>query len=150
MSSTVFDAAYRLAHEFPAGGAMGLARVLGQHPGVFLNKINPAQERHRLSLNDVVAMSVASGDARIVQALCWVMGGFFVARPSSSGSSDLELLTLWLQKKQKDGVFAGVVERCYADGDISEADWQEIRAAGMLFMGSFLDLLYRFEGLKHG
>ena len=37
----VFEAAYRVAHDFRPDGAVGLARRLGKNPGTLLNKLNP-------------------------------------------------------------------------------------------------------------
>lgn len=144
----VFEAAYRVAHDFKPNGAVGLARKLGKNPAVLLNKLNPNQETHHLSLGDAVAISHAADDDRIAQAFAWERGGFFVRWPQRSGASDMELLTLWMTREQRSGQFAAVVERCYADGGISEQDWREIKAAGMAYVAAFLELMHRFEGMR--
>lgn len=144
----VFEAAYRVAHDFRPDGAVGLARKLGKNPGTFLNKLNPHQETHHLTVGEAVAMSHAAGDTRIVQAMAWEMGGAFVKLPPMEGASDMELLTLLLVREEKEGVFAETVLRCLDDGRISEKDWREIRTAGMAYLGAFMGLMQRFEGMS--
>jgi len=118
----VFEAAYRVAHDFRPDGAVGLARRLGK--------------------------SIASGDARIAQAFAWEMGGVFVKLPTRAGASDLELLTLMLQRDEAGGRFASTVEQCLEDGRISARDWQAIRDAGVGYVSAFMALMQRFEGMS--
>lgn len=146
----VFEAAYRVGHDFKPDGAVGLARKMGKNPGTFLNKLNTNTETHQLSLAEALAMSVVAGDSRIAEAFCWELGGFFVAKPECGGMSDLELLTLWLARERKSGGFAEVVDRCFAHGRISEKDWKEIEVAGVAYLGAFLELMYRFKAMRHG
>lgn len=144
----VFEAAYRVAHDFRPDGAVGLARRLGKNPGTFLNKLNPHQETHHLTLGEAVAMSIAAADARIAQAFAWEVGGVFVRLPPPAGASDLELLTLMLQRDEAGGRFAQTVEQCLEDGRISARDWQAIRDAGVTYVSAFMALMQRFEGMS--
>lgn len=144
----VFEAAYRVAHDFRPDGAVGLARRLGKNPGTLLNKLNPHQETHHLTLGEAVAMSIAAGDVRIAQAMAWEMGGVFVMLPPAAGASDLELLTLMLQRDVSGGRFAQTVEQCLEDGRISARDWQAIRDAGVTYVSAFMALMQRFEGMS--
>lgn len=144
----VFEAAYRVAHDFRPDGAVGLARKLGKNPGTFLNKLNPHQETHHLTLGEAVAMSVAAGDVRIAQAMAWEMGGVFVMLPPAAGASDLELLTLMLHRDEAGGCFAQTVERCLEDGRVSASDWKAIRTAGLGYVTAFMALMQRFEGMS--
>lgn len=144
----VFEASYRVAHDFRPDGAVGLARRLGKNPGTLLNKLNPHQETHHLTLGEAVAMSVAAGDPRIAQAFAFELGGVFVKLPPRAGASDLELLTLMLQRDEAGGRFASTVERCLEDGEVSARDWKEIRAAGSAYLGAFMALMQRFEGMS--
>lgn len=144
----VFEAAYRVAHDFRPDGAVGLARNLGENPGTLLNKLNPHQETHHLTLGEAVAMSIASGDVRIAQAFAWEVGGAFVRLPPAAAASDLELLTLMLQRDEAGGRFAQTVEQCLEDGRISARDWQAIRDAGVTYVSAFMALMQRFEGMS--
>lgn len=144
----VFEAAYRVAHDFRPDGAVGLARRLGKNPGTFLNKLNPNQEMHHLTLGEAVAMSNAAADTRIAQAFAYELGGAFVQLPPSNTASDLELLTLMLARDEKSGTFASTVARCLEDGRISPRDWKEIRTAGMAYLSAFMALMQRFEGMS--
>jgi len=144
----VFEAAYRVAHDFRPDGAVGLARRLGKNPGTLLNKLNPHQETHHLTLGEAVAMSIAAGDVRIAQAFAWEVGGVFVRLPQPAGASDLELLTLMLQRDVSGGRFAQMVEQCLEDGRISARDWQAIRDAGVTYVSAFMALMQRFEGMS--
>jgi len=144
----VFEAAYRVAHDFRPDGAVGIARRIGKNPGTFLNKLNPNQEMHHLTLGEAVAMSIAAADARIAQAFAYELGGAFVPLPPVTAASDLELLTLMLARDEKGGTFASTVARCLDDGRISPRDWKEIRTAGMAYLSAFMALMQRFEGMS--
>ena len=62
----VFDAAYRVAHDFKPDGAVGLARRLGKNPGTFLNKLNPHQETHHLTLGEAVLLPAVPRDTKFL------------------------------------------------------------------------------------
>lgn len=102
----VFEAAYRVAHDFKPDGAVGLARRLGKNPGTFLNKLNPHQDSHSLTIGEAVQISTATGDRRILEAFASTMGcGVFVL-PDGGLACDMALIELLLARDQKIGAFS--------------------------------------------
>lgn len=144
----VFEAAYRVAHDYRPDGAVGLARRMGKNPGTLLNKLNPGQETHHLTLGEAVALSLAAGDTRVAEAFAFELGGVFIKLPAKGAASDLELLNLMLQRDERSGAFSRTVHRCLEDGHISRTDWTQIKAAGMAYLGAFMSLMQRFEGMS--
>lgn len=143
----IYEAAYRVAHDFP-GKVPALAKRMNKHPGTLSNEINTNDDGHKLGLGTALAMSIAANDTRIAEAFCWELDGFFVKKPPRTGASDIELLSLWLQREQTGGDFARVVAHCYEDGRISAADWKAIETAGMAYVAAFLELMFRFKGMS--
>lgn len=141
----VFNAAYRLAHDFRPDGAVGLARKLGINQGTFLNQLNPNTETHGLSLARALQMSVFTGDRRILAAFAAEMGCAVVSLPDLRRKSNRDLLALMLQRDREVGEFAQQVETALADQRISPRELEAIRSAGMEAVGAFLELMARFE-----
>lgn len=93
----VFDAVYRVAHDFADRGAVGLAARIGKNAGTFLNEVSGTCETAKLGLGTAVAMSVAANDARILHAFADALGFVAVRRPAASAEAgDAALLDLFL------------------------------------------------------
>lgn len=143
----VFDAAYRVAHDYP-GGAVALARVLGKNPGTFLNEVNPGQETHKLGMGDAVAASIAARDFRILRAFADACGHLAFPKPPLGGVSDEALLDLFLKRDAALAAFASVIRQALEDGAISEREFRAIRAAGNEYAATVLEIVARLEGLQ--
>lgn len=141
-------AAYRVAHDYKPGGAVGLARKLGVSTGTFLNEVNPEQETHKLGIGRAVAMSVAAGDARILHAFADTLGYIAIPKPDLSNVSDGALLDLFLARDEAGGCFAATVRESLADGDISPAELEAIRESAYRLAASLLEIVSRLEGLR--
>lgn len=144
----VFEAAYRVAHDFQPNGAVGLARLMGKNPGTLLNKLNPHQETHLLSLADAVQMSTITGDTRILQAFADTLGCAVFALPDGGFACDAELIGLILKRDQRNGEFARALDRALADGRISRAEARELRRWGLTVITSVMELISRLEGMS--
>lgn len=147
----IFDAAYRVAHDFkPAtrpDGAVGLAVKMGVPAGTFLNEVNPAQETHKLGLGRAVQMSLASGDFRILVAFADACGHLAIPKPDLSDVSDSALLDLFLERDRRVGEFAAVIARALADGEVSRADAVAIDDAANALAAAVLEVAARLRGL---
>lgn len=150
----IFDAAYRVAHDFKSGqrpdGAVGLAVKMGVSPGTFLNEVNPGQETHKLGLGRAVQMSLAANDFRILQAFADTCGFLAIPKPDLSDVSDQALLDLWLARDAAAGRFAETVGKAIADGAISAAEFAEIKATAFRYAAAVLEIVARLEGLRDG
>lgn len=145
----VFDAAYRVAHDFRPDGAAGLARKLGKNPGTFLNKLNPGQETHKLTLEEAVLVSTATGDRRILEAFAATLGCGVFELPAAGWACDSELISLLLRRDQKTGEFARVLDRALEDGRICRAEARELRLWGMRVVQTMVELVARLESMCH-
>jgi len=145
----VFDAAYRVAHDFRPDGAVGLARLLGKNPGTLLNKLNPAQETSHLTLEEAVLVSTVTGDRRILEAFAATLGYGVFELPKAGYACDTELLTLVLRREQKAGEFARGLDRALEDGDISRAEARELARWGTEVVQKWVELIRRLESMAH-
>ncbi len=148
----VFDAAYRVAHDFrsPANGRKGLAelaRVLAVNAGTLQNKVNPHQETHHLTLAEAVQITVAAGDRRILEAFASTVGCVVVPVPDQRAVSDAALLELMNRMLAEQGQFAAAFNDGLYDGRFSPGEYLRLHGEAMQFVAAVLELLGRIEGL---
>ena len=143
----VFEAAYRVAHDFESGGAVGLAQRLGKNPGTFLNELNPAQEGHKLGLGTATAMQSATGDHRILHAMAHTLGEVCFPVPDLSNVSDLALLEHVTKIGVEGGDFYRVLGEALADKRITRRELTALKREAMEFIASIAETLSRVEGL---
>lgn len=144
----IFEAAYRLAHDYKPGGAVGLARVMGKNPGTLLNKLNPQQETHALSLADAVQLSTLTGDRRILEAFADTLGCAVFELPQGGFACDAELIGLILRRDVKVGEFGRALDRALADGRVSGAEARELRRWGLAVITAVMELIGRLEAMS--
>lgn len=144
----IFDAAYRVAHDFPERGAVGLAILIGKNPGTLLNEVSPGQEMHKLGLGTAVAMTVAAGDYRILHAFADTCGHLAFPKPDLSNVSDSALLDLFMARDEAAGAFAQAVAAALADGQISRKEFDRIKERAYRHAASVLEIVARLEGLS--
>lgn len=142
----VFEAAYRVAHDYK-GGAVALAGRLGKNPGTLLNKLNPHHETCVLSLSDAVAISVVTGDRRILEAFAAVLDCAVIALPDHETTSDAALLDLLLHKDSELGDFASALSDAIADGKVTAAEFSAMEREGLQAVAALLTLLSRLKGM---
>lgn len=143
----VFEAAYRVGHDFRPDGAVGLARLMGRNPGTLLNKLNPNQETSTLGLGDAVLMSTISGDPRILEAFALTMKRGVFELPQPGFPCDTDLISLVLRRERKQGEFARVLEAALGDGRISRAEAVELSRWGRLVIQRWVELITRLESI---
>ncbi len=142
---TVEEAAYRVGHDFP-GRVPALAKVLAKNPGTLGNQLNPNAETHSLTLVTAVAMTLISGDPRILEAFAGTCG-FGVFRLPDGLVSDEALLDLVLDSQQEAGEFGRLLRASLADGDVSRRELQNLDVQCRRVVTAFHTLLMRVEGL---
>lgn len=147
----VLDAAYRVAHDFPDRGAVGLAARLDKNPGTFLNELAAGCETAKLGLGTAVAMSLATGDPRILHAFADALGYVAVCRPDPAAeASDSALLDLFLSRDSLLGEFGLVVQQALADGRISAEEMGDIKRRAYAAVAAIFDIRARLQGLVDG
>ncbi|HRH13200.1 MAG TPA: hypothetical protein PK225_02490 [Azonexus sp.] len=147
----VFDAVYRVAHDFADRGAVGLAARIGKNAGTFLNEVSGTCETAKLGLGTAVAMSVAANDARILHAFADALGFVAVRRPAASAEAgDAALLDLFLSLDIREGMFAAAVQAALADGRVSPADLEDIQSQAYEAVRAIYEVRDRLAGLVDG
>lgn len=142
----VFEAAYRVAHDFK-GGAVALAARIGRNPGTLLNELNPACETAKLGIGEAQAITFATQDPRIAQAMLAPIGYTAVALPDYDKVGDTALLDLFITRDEQSGRFAEALSKALEDGRISADEFEAIEAAGMEAVGALLTLISRLKGM---
>lgn len=146
----IFDAAYRVAHDFPDRGAVGLAIKIGKNPGTLLNEISPGCETAKLGLGTALAMSVAANDPRILHAFADALGFVAVRRPTlGDGVADEAILDLFLSRDVRTGSFAETVSAALADGRITKDEMGEINAKAYQAAAAIFDIRARLAEICH-
>lgn len=148
----VFEAAYRVAHDYQGGaakkgGAVQLAIKMGQNPGTFLNRLNPDQETHKLWLGDAVQMQVVSGDHRILHAMAATLGEVCHPLPDLTDVSDQALLDLICRIGTEGGEFYQAINAGLNRTRFARADYERTREEGLQFIAAIAETMARLEGL---
>lgn len=140
------EAAYALVHDYP-GGAPALAPRVGMNVGTLLNKANPSQEKHQLTVREALAIQVHRRATTMIDAEARVLGGVFVALGRFEGVSDTELLSLYATYHAEIGETAAAIREALDDGRIERAEYQRIEREAFEDAHAMLELLARIRGL---
>lgn len=141
------DAArYAVVHEFP-GGAQALAKLTGMNRGTLCNKVNPAVDTHRLSVDEAVLIGRATGDHRVLFAQAMAQGYACVQVGDHTGVSDVELLTAYADWHAQTSRTAAAIGAALAAKRITRNRLDEIRREMCADFRAELELLYRLGGL---
>ena len=149
-------AAYRLVHETERGGKRGaeaLAPYVGKAPASLSNEVNPDYQGAKLGLDDAVALELAAGDFRILDAHAAACGHVAIplppADPAASDAEVLELYAEWMAAKGETS--ARIAQALNEEGplgrDIAQGEAAEIARAGYRHIARFLEFLERVKGL---
>lgn len=142
----VKDAAYAIAHDYP-GGVPALATRMGVSRNVLQNKLNPAVEYHKLTLDEAMRLQALTGDPRILHAMAEELGYVCVSLPGNSGGSDMELLDSFLTVLKDLGEFSAEFQDDWSDGKIKEDELSRLRAKFYALQSAGVVLMNRVEEL---
>lgn len=148
----VFQAAYRVAHDFEGGaakngGAVKLAQRMGKNPGTFLNQVNPEQETHKLWLGDAVLMQTLSHDHRILHAMAATLGEVCFRIPDLKNVSDQALIELICKIGHEGGHFYQVINSGISQTRFTRQALERIREEGYEFIAAIAETMARIEGM---
>jgi hypothetical protein len=139
-------AQYRVVHEYP-GGARALAPLVGMNAGTLSNKVSPSVETHKLSLQEAVAISHATGDFRILLAMAQLLRHICLPLTDFDGVSDAELLDLYAGYHKELGETAEAIQAALADGQVTRRELNRVKAEFHEDAQAGFEFLQRLEGL---
>lgn len=153
----IYEAAYRVAHDYvDAGdstkrGVPALAAKTGVPVGTLYNKLNYNEStHHKLTLADVVLISVITGDARILRAFACTLGQVCFPLPKLQHVCDAALLELIIKIGAEGGDFYREINRGLSGKAFTKAQYQKVLKEGHEFIAAIAEAMARLEGLIDG
>ncbi len=141
------DAAYHTVHDYP-GGSESLGPRVDISAAVLRNKVNPNNSTHHLTFSEAQRITAMTGDHRMLQAWAHAEGYLLVKAPAAGAdSSDAAVLEQVASMLMDQGQFAASINAALADGDVNQAEMQEIAAAARKFMTSIVNIKQRMSGM---
>jgi len=83
--SSVLDAAYLTAHEYPGGVPALAARMKVKSHAVLSHKLNPNNQENHLTVADLMTIMTMTGDHRALHAACLELGYMALPLPTQTG-----------------------------------------------------------------
>lgn len=135
----VTDAAYHVVHAYE-GGADALAPRIGTSAAVLRNKVNPANDRNVLSLEEAVEITDFANDDRILYAWAAHRGKVLVDQADANAESARGLFACILGLNRGQGDMAKALQDALADGKITPNELDEIERLAVGLMTRISDL----------
>lgn len=144
-AANVHEAFRAVVHDY---GVEHLAGVLGLRPGTLYNKADgDDQSHHQPNLRDVVQVTQATGDLRIVEALAETFGlATFACLPAQS-ASDEALLELLTKLGSEHGEFHQALGAALSGKRFTLEAYLRVRAEAFDVVAALMTLVHRVEGL---
>lgn len=142
----VADAAHCVVHSYP-GGSESLAPRIGMSAAVLRNKVNPNCETHHLTLAEADRITGITNDMRIVHALAAAHGHVAVHVDAEAVVGDMAVLEVIAGLWASNGALGTQVHAALADGQLTAAEMQQIRAAAYAVQAKVLGLLDRLDAM---
>lgn len=142
------SAVHRAARSLP-GGIETAAGILKRNPQTLRNEL-VGGERHKLDIGDAEAiMDIANSDELAIAAAAQ-RGGVFLRLANQHGAadmSDLAILELTCRAWRTSGDLASVVDEVLADGKVTRAELDQVRAKAIRSQQAMADLVTKLEAL---
>lgn len=136
-------AAYRAAHDHP-GGVPAIAGAFGWNPRTLQNKLNPTQEFHKLTVDELEGILQLTQDARILDAVCAQRDAMWVDLGRVKGvASDMAMLDDITKLVERVGKLSGSVHSSLADGVVDDDEMHDLETCAMRLMQSALLVVER-------
>ena len=142
----IHDAAYNTGHDYP-GGVAALSVRMGVSRNVLQNKLNPAIEYHKLTLDEALRMQALTGDVRVLQAMAETLGFVCIPIPQFDGVADMALLDAYTAMVVDEGHFAEDFRAALEDGKINRIDYERLHDDLHVQQCHEMELLARIESL---
>lgn len=123
---TIKHVAYRLAHGF-VGGAISLAALMGKHEKVMQNKLNPNNDQHHLTVDELEMIAdFTSGNIAVAEYFAGKANAVVVQLPNMDEFGDMALLDSFMDIMSELGSLSKEFQSAYADGDINKQEFKRI------------------------
>jgi hypothetical protein len=123
MMSSVLDAAYLSAQDYP-GGAKALATRMEQKPAVLSHKLNPNDTANHLTVSDLMKIMVLTGDHRALHAAAQELGYMLIPLPSVDEETATDAITDTVKEFSD---FLQVVTKSLVDKKITKTELRQVR-----------------------
>ena len=142
----IADAAYAVVHDYP-GGSESLAPRIGMSAAILRNKVNPNNTTHHLTVAEADRITGVTGDLRIVHAFSATHGVLGIPVGDEKDASDMAVLEAMSGLWERNGALGTAVHGALADGDLTQVELRNIRAAALAVYGRIGSLLSRLDAM---
>lgn len=143
----VFEAFRKVVYGYREGVPQ-LAAITAQKPGTLYNKADASDDSHNQpTLRDVVLVTQATNDMRVLEALCELFGRATYDTTRHAEVSDDALLDLLTKFGAENGDFHRALSQALTVKRFTDAEMATVRAEAMDVVGALMTLLHRLEGL---
>lgn len=108
-------------------GAVGLAPVVGMPPSTLSNKANPREEFVHLTVRELRAVMLATGDHRALHQLAADVGEACVVLPTIEFPADMDLLDAWAAWQGEVAQTVRRIRTALIDGKITADEVLDVR-----------------------
>lgn len=147
----VYDAAQRVCQEYRHGTVEGIPAVAGKMgvpAGTLYNKLNPHESsHHKLTVQDLIQLTVITGDLRAMQALARTMNCVLFPVPDYTGLSDMALVEMLAEIQVESGQFYAALQAGFKDGTLQTHEYAEIEREALEWVGKIAEAKDRLQGM---
>lgn len=122
--SSVLDAAYLTAHDYPGGIAALAVRIGAKNASVLSHKLNPNNQDNHLTVSDLMVIMVMTGDHRALHAACLSLGYMALPLPESTDDATADSITDTVKEFSE---FLQSVTAALADKKITKTELRTVR-----------------------
>lgn len=125
--SCLGDIAYHLAHDYP-GGVPALAVRMGKNATVLMHKLNPNNTTHHLTAHELDALDDFTGGLRVAEYFAHKHDCYLVRMAAPEGLDESALMDAFFDVTREWGEFCAEFQADYADGEITQEEYQRLKA----------------------
>ncbi|MFA6121903.1 MAG: phage regulatory CII family protein [Sideroxydans sp.] len=124
MTSSVLDAAYLTAHNYPGGIAPLAIRIGAKNAAVLSHKLNPNDSANHLTVSDLMAIMMMTGDHSALHAAAQSLGYMVLPLPTIDDETATEAITDTVKEFAD---FLQVVTKSLTDKKITKTELRQVR-----------------------
>ncbi|RAR51661.1 phage regulatory protein CII [Paraburkholderia unamae] len=142
----ILDTAHAVAHDYD-GGCESLAPHIGMSAAVLRSKVNPNTDTHKLTLQDVIRITEATNDDRVLEAWAQSRGYALNKVPDAEHCSDAAVLELMAKTWETNGEIGKEVNRTFEDGVVERHEVARVKDRIFDHIRTLFGLHSRMEGM---
>lgn len=129
-------------------GIPAAAEKMGVPAGTLWNKLHWSEDaHHKLTVQDVIQITVISGDLRPLQALNYTLNCVCFPVPDLRNVSDEALLEHLLKIHEAGGVWHAALKRALGDQRFEPGEFATLHALALTWVGTIVETQHRLQGL---